>query len=356
MKIAIMGSGGLGGYLGAQLARAGRDVTFIARGEHLHAIRTSGLQVHSRDGAFTLGRTRRGHSPARGGDTGGEPAASRDGASSPARGSATGSAPGASRDGDFLVNPAQATADPAALGPVDLVLFCVKQYDADSAAEQIRPLIGSQTAVIPVLNGIDHIERLAGILGAEHILGGMAIISAHLAGPGIIQHDASNVLTFGEMSGEMSARCLALRDVLAVSGIQATAVPDIVVVMWNKLIVQAAGAVCSVVRGGSFVVRSAPETIQLMRQAAAESFAVARAKNVPVESADMERLVNSFLTFPTDLRLAMLVDLEHGRRLELDWMTGIISRYGKALGVPTPANDFIYACLKPWANGTPARS
>ena len=258
-----------------------------------------------------------------------------------------------SRDGDFLVNPAQATADPATVGPVDLVLFCIKQYDADCAAEQIRPLIGSQTAVLPVLNGIDHIERLGGILGAEHVLGGVAVITAHLAGPGIIQHNGGKSLTLGEVNGEMSARCMAVRDELAVSGIQVTAVPDIVVAMWHKLIVQSAGAVCSVVRGGSFVVRSAPETIELMRQAAAESLAVARARNVAVDPMVVERDINLFLTFPVDIRLAMLVDLEHGHRIEVEWMTGIISRYGKALGLPTPANDFIYACLKPWANGAP---
>ena len=151
----------------------------------------------------------------------------------------------------------------------------------------------------------------------------------------------------------MSARCLALRDELSVNGIQVTAVPDILVAMWHKLIAQTAGAVCSVVRGGGFVVRSTPETIQLMRQAAAESFIVARAKNVAVDSAYVETFITYFLTFPVDIRLAMLVDLDHGRRIEVEWMTGIISRYGKALGVPTPANDFIYACLKPWANGTP---
>jgi 2-dehydropantoate 2-reductase len=304
MKIAIMGAGGLGGYLGAQLARAGREVTFIARGEHLRSMQTTGLQLHS-------------------------------------------------RDRDFLVSPVQATADPATVGPVDLVLFCVKQYDAERAAEQIKPLLGSQTAVLPVLNGIDHIERLSGILGAEHVLGGVAVISARLTGPGVIQHDAGNSLTFGEISGEMSARCQAIHDELAVSGIQVTLAPDIVAAMWLKLIGQSAGAVCSVVRGGSFLVRSAPETIQLMRQAAAEALAVARARSAAVDPMNVEKFITSFLTFPVDIRLAMLVDLEHGRRIEVEWMTGIITRYGKALGLPTPANDFIYACLKPWANGPP---
>src|SRR5574341_742455 len=155
MRIAIMGTGGLGGFFGGQLARVGLDVTFIARGRHLDAIRENGLQVRS-------------------------------------------------PDGDFLVKPARASANPAEVGPVDLILFCVKAYDAATAAAQMRPMLGTRTLVLPLLNGIDHIELLARVYGAEHVLGGIAACGAHIVAPGVIQHISLNSITFGEMSGGLS--------------------------------------------------------------------------------------------------------------------------------------------------------
>jgi 2-dehydropantoate 2-reductase len=158
MKIAIMGTGGMGGYLGGRLAHAGRDVTFIARGRQLEAIRQHGLQVKS--------------------------------------------APG-----NFLVQPARATDDPAEVGPVDLILFCVKTYEVAPAAEAIRPMVGPQTAIIPVLNGVKHIERLGAGLGPAHVLGGLAGITAHVAAPGVIEQiGVHNLLEFGEMGGGLSER------------------------------------------------------------------------------------------------------------------------------------------------------
>ncbi len=302
MKIAVMGAGGVGGFFGGRLARAGLDVTFIARGKHLEAIRANGLQVRS-------------------------------------------------REGDFVVRPALATDKPAEVGPVDLILVCVKQYDADQAAEQIKPMVGPQTALIPVLNGIDHIERIGRAIGAQHVLGGAAVISALVSGPGVIEHVAAGNLAFGEIGGGISERCKMIQEALAVSKLRVVADPDILASMWHKFAGLTGGAVCSAVRGSYRVVLSTPETFGLLRQTAGETLAVGRAKGVAVRDSAIDDFIQVFAGSAVEFKPSMLVDLEHGRRLEVEWLNGTVSRYGKALGVPTPANDFIYACLKPWANG-----
>ena len=302
MKIAIMGTGGIGGYFGGSLAHAGLDVTFIARGHHLQAIRVDGLQVQS-------------------------------------------------PNGDFDVKPAKATDHPAEVGVVDVILFCVKTYDVEQAAEQMRPLIGAQTVILPVLNGIDHIEKLSALIGAEHVLGGIVACGSHIAAPGVIHHTSFNTITFGEMGGGMSARCEAIQKAFTVHGVEMAVVPNVVHSLWQKLTNLSGLGVCSVVRGGYHVVRSAPETLELVRQAAQETVALAHAKGIAVPDTMPADLVKLFREFPLDFKPSMLVDLEHGRRLEVEWLNGTVSRLGKAVGVPTPVNDYIYASLKPWANG-----
>ena len=161
MKIAVMGAGGTGGYFGGRLARAGLDVTFVARGKHLEALRARGLQVQSTHGDFTL-------------------------------------------------QPAQATDNPAEIGPVDVILFCVKTYDALTAAQQMKPLVGAQTVIIPTLNGIDHLAKIEGVVGEGHVLGGVAHIASNVIAPGVVkQIGALRNLTFGEAQGGVSARCTA---------------------------------------------------------------------------------------------------------------------------------------------------
>lgn len=180
MKIVVKGSGAMGGYIGGRLAHAGRDVTFIDRGEHLHAFRQNGLHVHS---------------PA----------------------------------GNFVIKPIKATDNPVEIGPADLIFFCVKSYDVSSAAELLRPVMGPQTVIIPVQNGIGHVEKIGNTLGAEHVLGGVSLIIGHVTEPGIVQHyPAPDLLEFGEIKGGHSARCDGIEEVLAVSGFKATACSNIV--------------------------------------------------------------------------------------------------------------------------------
>jgi 2-dehydropantoate 2-reductase len=305
MKIAVMGAGSMGGYLGGRLAQAGRDVTFIARGRHLRAIQENGLHVQS---------------PA----------------------------------GDFVVKPAAATDDPKNVGPVDLILLCVKSYDVLNAAQMLQPVVAPQTVLIPVQNGIGHIELISRVLGAEHVLGGVSLISARISAPGTIQRNpGSDTLEFGEMEGGHSARCEMIEAVLAVDGIKASARPDIAERMWWKLAAYSGVGVFCVVRGERGAIWATRETKELYRQAIAEAVTVAQAKGIPLTASVPDEHVAILDTFPPDWRPSMLVALEQGRRLELESLHGAICAMGKEAGVPTPINDFIYACLKPYIHGRP---
>ncbi|HMN30380.1 MAG TPA: 2-dehydropantoate 2-reductase, partial [Caldilineaceae bacterium] len=237
MKIAIMGSGGLGGYLGGCLAQAGQDVTFIARGRQLAAIRQNGLRVRS-------------------------------------------------QQGEFQIKPVQATDQPAEVGPVDLILFCVKSYDLIPAAEQLKPMIGAQTAIIPVLNGIDHLETLSQIVGATHVLGGQSGMTAHVVEPGVVERVGKHGhLEFGEVQGGLSARCAAIEQVLAIEGIQGKAVSNMMVSMWHKFAAICGMGIFSLVRGDAATLRRAPEAVELVLAAGKEGVEVAAARGVCLDPA-----------------------------------------------------------------------
>lgn len=304
MRIAVMGTGGLGGYIGGRLAHAGADVTFIARGQQLQAIRQNGIQVQSVHGGFA-------------------------------------------------VAPVRVTSNPAEVGPVDLILFCVKAYDAEVAAAQIKPLVGAQTAILPVLNGLDHLETLSTVLGPAHVLGGVSQITAHVIAPGLIEQvSANHTLDLGELTGALSERCRQIQQVLSASGIEAAVTPTIVEKMWWKLAaICALSGVCSVVRSGAGAIAQTPETLALIQQAVVECVAVAQASRISLSPALPDQIVNFVKNAPATLKPSMLVDLEHERRLEVEALNGKIARLGKELAIPTPVNDFIYACLKPYVNG-----
>jgi 2-dehydropantoate 2-reductase len=294
----------LGGYIGGRLAHVGGDVTFIARGAQLAALQQKGLKVKSHYGDFSLGTV-------------------------------------------------TATDDPAAVGPVDLILFCVKSYSAPGAAEQMKPIVGPETAIIPVLNGVEHIETLQETVGREHVLGGVCIISAHLVEPGHVEQVGPlHGLAFGELNGDLSARCTIIQEVLAETGIVATAIPDIVTRMWWKMTAMCGlFGVYSVVRGDNAVVSAVPETRNLVLRAAGEALAVAQAQQIPVPDSIIDEIDAAIDNMPPTYQPSMKVDLEKGKPIELEAVHGFISRLGKALGVPTPVNDVIYACLKPYVNG-----
>lgn len=303
MKIAVVGVGGLGGYIGGRLAHSGQDVTFIARGERLAALRRHGLVVRS---------------------------------------------PGE----EFVIQPVQATDKPAEIGPVDLILFCVKTYDVATAAAGLRPLVGSGTALLPVQNGIAHLEQLRSMLGNEVVLGGVGMINAHSPSPGVVVRPGGpHFIELGELGQKNGTRCTAIATAITAAGMEAIVSPKIEERMWWKLVVICGASVLCLMRASKGQVDAYPESRNLVYQAVAEGVAVAQAHGIPLSPTQPEEAAKAFDSAPPTYKPSMLVDLDHGRRLEIEAWNGALVRYGKAAGVPTPVNDVIYACLKPYANG-----
>jgi 2-dehydropantoate 2-reductase len=306
MRIAVIGAGGVGGAFGAALANAGADVTFVARGAHLAAMRKNGLRIEG-------GR------------------------------------------GETIVNPAQATDDPASIGPVDFVLFCVKLWDVESAGAQIKPLIGPTTAVIPLQNGIDSAERLIPILGAGAVMGGVAQISATIAEPGLIRQTGTFMrLIFGELEGGKSARGENFLALCKQAGFDATHSDQIQTELWMKFILLATNsALTAATRTPLGKLRDDPDIAALFTQAVAEVTAIGRAKGITLPSDVAEKAAGFTKAAPPTMMASMAHDLIRGSRIELPWLSGKVVALGKELGVPTPVHSVLYAVLKPFIEGKP---
>ncbi|MGH6896130.1 MAG: 2-dehydropantoate 2-reductase [Geminicoccaceae bacterium] len=304
MRIAIMGSGGVGGYLGGRLAAAGQDVTFIARGAHLQAIVEHGLRIKS------------------------------------AR-------------GDVTVRPAQATDDPGSLGPVDLVIFAVKLYDTEAAAQATGPLVAPPTGVVTFQNGVDAPEILARVLGPDHVIGGVAKIASVVAEPGVIHHTGTMAaFVFGELDGTRSQRVAALEGALGAAALDHAVSADIWRDIWDKMAFLASFAgVTSLVRLPIGPIREDPKTRAMLRAALEEAFAVARAKGIALQGDFVAATLAHCDRLPFEMKSSMLQDLERGRRLELPWLSGTIARLGRELGVATPTHTFITDALRLHAGG-----
>lgn len=300
MKILIAGSGGVGGYYGGLLAQSGNDVVFLARGEHLKAIRERGLQVKS-------------------------------------------------VHGDFTVFPAQATDTPAEVGPVDLILFCTKTYDTESVAEALRPCVGAETAIISLQNGVDAAERIGAILGMEHMLGGVTWISSAVEAPGIIrQFSQFRRIVFGELDGSITPRAQAIYQTLSASGATVELSPNILSVLWTKFIfIAAVSGISSLTRLEMGEFRHVPETRTLMTALMREVEALARAQNISLEAEVVEKSLAFVDAAAPNIKSSMQRDVESGRRTELESMIGVICRKGREWNVPTPVADFVYAALLP---------
>ena len=309
MRIAVIGAGGVGGAFGAALAKAGAGVTFVARGAHLKAMQANGLRIEG-------GR------------------------------------------GDTLISPAQATDDPASIGPVDFVLFCVKLWDVESAGEAIKPLIGPATAVIPLQNGIDSAERLIPILGAPAVMGGVAQISATIAEPGVIRQTGTFMrLIFGELEGGKSARGEAFLALCQKAGFDATHSDQIMTELWMKFILLATNAaITAATRTPLGILREDPDIFPLFARASAEVAAVGRAKGIRLPDDAMEKAAGFLSHSPPTMMASMAHDLIRGNRIELPWLSGKVVALGRELGVPTPVHDILYAVLKPFVNGNAART
>jgi 2-dehydropantoate 2-reductase len=306
MRVTVMGSGGTGGYFGGLLARAGEDVTFVARGAHLEAIRANGLAVHSR------------------------------------------------LIGDFRVS-GRATDDPGEMGPADLVLFCVKAYDTESAAARLGRAVGKDTVILPVQNGIDSAERIARVVGPGHVVGGLAGVSSVVAAPGVIEHRAGpGIIQLGELDGRPSARAQRIVDVLQRAGVKAQLRADIQVALWEKFVlICGLSGLTALTRLPLGSVLACPETRMLLRQVMEETEAVGRAGGVPLPDGVAERMLKFFEGSSPAIRGSLYYDLEAGRRLEIETLNGTVVRLGRERGIPTPANFSVYATLKPHADGAP---
>jgi 2-dehydropantoate 2-reductase len=303
MRIAVFGSGGVGGYFGGRLARHGHDVVFIARGAHLEALRATGLRIIS---------------PL----------------------------------GDVHLRSVAAVGDPAPAGQADVVLLTVKMYDLEEAASRLSPLLGPDTAVVTLQNGVEAPDIVARHVGRAHVAGGVAYVAAVVEQPGVIRHTALNRLIFGELDGRPSSRLGALREALVASGVEAFVSPHITVDLWSKFVrLSVFSSLTTVTRSPIGVLRSDPELLALLEEAVQESLAVGRALGVPLTDAVPDEIREMVQALPANARASMLEDLERGRRLELPWLSGAVVRLGRQAGVPTPIHRFVAAVLKPCQEG-----
>ena len=304
MRIAVIGAGGVGGGFGAALAKAGADVTFLARGAHLAAMKSAGLKVQG-------GR------------------------------------------GETHLVPTRATDNPADIGTVDIVLFCVKQWDVESAGEHIKPLIGPDTAVIPLQNGIDAAERLLPILGANAVMGGVAQISASIIAPGVIQQVGTFMrMIFGELDGRPSQRAADFHALCLKAGFDATLSEQIQTELWMKFILLAGNAsIMALARQPIGKLRDDPDVRPIFIAAYRETIDVGRAKGVALPADALEKILDFTGHAPPAMKPSMALDLERGNRLELPWLGGKVVELGRQLGVPTPTHSMMYAMLKPYIMG-----
>ena len=306
MRTAVFGSGGVGGYFGGTLAHAGEEVALIARGDHLRAIQENGLRVDS-------------------------------------------------LKGDFLVRPTIATDDPAVVGVVDAIIVGVKAWQVSEAAEAMKPMVGPGTFVLPLENGVEAPPQLAAVLGDQHVLAGLTYITSWIAAPGHIHHQSSPPpqsglpeIIFGELDNRPSKRAEGLRQALETAGTSAQIPPDIQVARWTKFMgIVAASGVGAVTRAPARVMRSVPQTRQLVVNVMREAWAVARVLGVALPDDLVEQHVARWDTTPPDTTYSLQRDIIAGRPSELESQVGAVVRLGAEAGVPTPVSTVIYRSLLP---------
>jgi 2-dehydropantoate 2-reductase len=299
MRIAVFGVGGVGGYFGGRLAQAGEEVVFIARGEHLRALRTHGLRVES-------------------------------------------------LKGDFVVAPVQAMDNPAQVGAVDVVLVGVKAWQIPEVAPTMRPLIGSETYVVPLQNGLEAPAQLAAALGAEHVLGGTCAIYSFIAAPGCIRHiGLEPSVTFGELDKRPSTRAERLRQALERAGVTASIAPNIQGPMWEKFLVLRWGVVGAVTRAPAGIIRSLPAIRQMVVDASQEVIAVAQARHVVMADDSLQKSLTILDSLPAAATTSLQRDVMDGRPSEIDAQAGALLRLGQEVGIATPLHTFLYHSVLP---------
>jgi 2-dehydropantoate 2-reductase len=301
MRIAVFGTGGVGGYFGGRLAQAGEDVVFVARGPHLDAIRRDGLTVES-------------------------------------------------IEGDFAVRPAKAVGDLRSSGPVDVVLLGVKAWQVKDAGRELRPLLERGGFVVPLQNGVEAADELAAELGPERIVGGFCKIFSYLAGPGRIKHaGVAPRIEFGERDGRRSERVDRLRAAFEkATGVSVGTPGDIGAALWEKfLFIAPLSGVGAVTRMPAGVLRSVPEAREMLESAMKEVFDLARARGIGLRKDAVARTLAYVDSLPADGTASMQRDILEGRPSELDYQTGAVVRLAQEAQVAVPVNEFIYRALLP---------
>lgn len=301
MRIAVFGAGAVGGYFGGRLAQADEDVALIARGDHLRALQRHGLRVES-------------------------------------------------IAGDFSVDPVEATDDPEAVGVVDVALVAVKAWQVPEVARAMRPLVGPDTFVVPLENGVEAPFQLAEVLGKQHVVGGLCRIISSLVGPGHIRHAGiSPTIAFGELDGGRSERVARLWEAFETAqGVTPTIPPDIHVAMWEKfLFIAALSGVGAVTRAPVGVLRTLPETRGMLEEAMAEILVVARARGVALTQETVPKTMAFIDGLPAQGTASMQRDVMAGRPSELESQNGAVVRLGGEVGAETPVHRFIYGSLLP---------
>jgi len=302
MRIAVFGAGGVGGYFGGRLAATGNDVTFIARGAHLAALRDRGLSIRS---------------PL----------------------------------GDVQAR-ASATDDPGTIGPVDIVFLAVKLYDTESVLKLLPPLLGPKTLVVPFQNGVETVDTLTRAVGRAHVAGGTAYVAAVIAEPGVIRHTAMNAIVMGALDDSQVPALDEFVNTCKAAGIDASRSNRIVVDIWAKFARLAAfSGMTALVRSAIGPIREDPDLNAMMHKGVRETIAVARAKQIPLPHNLFDDIVAALDSVPPTTRSSMLEDLERGRPLELPWLSGAVVRIGQESGVDAPTHRLIVTLLRPHIHG-----
>lgn len=300
MRIAVLGAGGVGGYFGGRLAQAGEQVVFIARGEHLQAMQANGLRVES-------------------------------------------------VSGDFTVHPVQATDDPTQLEPVEAVLVAVKAWQVSEAAQLIKPVVGDQTMVIPLSNGVEAPEQLIEVLGSQAVLGGLCRISSFIDSPGLIRHvGIEPSVVFGELDGQVSRRVERLKEAFVRAGVNVRVSSNVRGEMWEKfLFIVGVSGVSAVTRAPIGVLRTTPETRALLEQVLIEVVAVGQACGIALSEEHKAKILELIDSLPEETVPSMQRDILLGKPSELDYQTGAVVRMGREYDLRIAANEFLYAALLP---------
>jgi 2-dehydropantoate 2-reductase len=298
MNVVMMGAGGLGGYFGARLAAAGNVVTFVARGKHLSTMRRAGLRVES-------------------------------------------------SVAPLLLRDVRAVERVDGMQPADLVIISVKLWDTEVAVEAVRPIVGAQTAVVSFQNGVDAVERVARVIGREHVIGGLSYIAAAITEPGIIRHSGTiQRLVFGELDGQSSARIDAFASACAAAGIDYVVSENIQQAIWEKFVfLVGLSATTCVFRRSIGPIRSHPRSRAFLREIMREVVDVGRARGISLDQSFADDRLAFIDTLPDGMVASMYTDLQRGNRLEMPWLSGKVVEFGAQMNVPTPANGFVTDAL-----------